>query len=131
MARNNLVELRKRLNLSQSDVAEAIGTTLNNYGKIERGTRRLNETWIDKLAVALQVQPHELFVADIVRRNLPSSKELSRMIARAMAELPVGVTFEDYPEAVASSLHAQLTQYQAAGGFRDDADQASGLDKDV
>jgi predicted XRE-type DNA-binding protein len=60
---------------------------------------------------------------------VPSEDELATMIQIAMRELPVGVSFEDYPQAVSSSLHAQLRQYQAAGGFRrEDAGNAPDTD---
>lgn len=60
---NNIAEIRKAANLSQSDLAEAIGTTLNNLGKLERGERRLNQDWINKIAGALGVTPEDVISA--------------------------------------------------------------------
>jgi len=60
MSSNNIAEIRKAAGLSQTDLAEAIGTTLNNLGKLERGDRRLNQDWINKIATALDVEPSML-----------------------------------------------------------------------
>ena len=49
--------------------------------------------------------------------DAPSEAEVAAMIRRAVDELE-GASFEDYPQAVASSVHAQLKQYLAAGGLR-------------
>lgn len=49
--------------MSQTALAEAIGTTLNNLGKLERGDRRLNQDWINKIASALQVEPQEVIAS--------------------------------------------------------------------
>ncbi|WP_163000318.1 XRE family transcriptional regulator [Sphingobium yanoikuyae] len=60
MFTNNISQIRKAKGLSQTDLAEAIGTTLNNMGKLERGDRRLHQDWIEKIANALSVEPHVL-----------------------------------------------------------------------
>lgn len=60
MAGNNIAELRKAAGLSQTQLAEAIGTTLNNLGKLERGDRRLNQDWINKIAGTLRVPAHKI-----------------------------------------------------------------------
>lgn len=60
MATNNIAEIRKAAGMSQTELAEAIGTTLNNLGKLERGDRRLNQDWINKIAKATGVAPHEV-----------------------------------------------------------------------
>lgn len=57
MLGNNIAQIRKAAGMSQTALAEAIGTTLNNLGKLERGDRRLNQDWINKIAVALGVEP--------------------------------------------------------------------------
>lgn len=56
----NLRQLREAKGLSQSALAEMIGTTLNMYGKLERGHRRMNMDWLQKLAAALGVGVDEI-----------------------------------------------------------------------
>lgn len=63
MANNRIAELRKAKGMTQEQLADAIGTTINNLGKLERGARRLNQDWIDKISAALQCEPHELFTS--------------------------------------------------------------------
>ena len=52
--------VRKAQGLSQSELAERIGTTLSNVGKLERGDRRLNLDWLEKIGEALGVPPSAL-----------------------------------------------------------------------
>lgn len=63
MAKNNIAQIRKAAVLSQDDLAERIGTTRNNLGKLERGERRLNQDWINKIAAACKVRPQDVLVA--------------------------------------------------------------------
>jgi len=60
MSGNNIQYYRKRAGLSQSDLAERIGTTLNMMGKLERGDRKLDTNWLTKLGNALELEPHLL-----------------------------------------------------------------------
>jgi transcriptional regulator with XRE-family HTH domain len=83
---------------------------------------------VEALAKALEVDPAWLAFGR-EPAPIPSEDELSRMIARAMAELPVGVTYEDYPTAVSSNLREQLRLYQAHGGFRKNGDGETDTDK--
>lgn len=62
MSENSISALRNAKGLTQTDLAHAIGTTLNNLGKLERGTRRLNIDWIEKIAGALDVEPYEVLM---------------------------------------------------------------------
>lgn len=73
MGKNRIAELRKAAGLSQSELAAAIGTTLNNLGKLERGARRLNQDWIEKIAKALSIAPHELLLTDTISRQSDAS----------------------------------------------------------
>lgn len=60
MAPNRIAELRKRQGLSQTDLAQAIGTTLSMLGKLERGERKLDTSWLEKLSAALGVKPSDI-----------------------------------------------------------------------
>jgi len=63
-SRTNLKQLRTQRGLSQTALAEMIGTTLNFYGKLERGDRRLNMDWLRRIATALNVSMNDI-VAEI------------------------------------------------------------------
>ena len=78
MSSNNIAQIRKAAGLSQTELAEAIGTTLNNLGKLERGDRRLNQDWIDKIAAVLGVEPSRLIASSsqavVVSDHAPTVK---------------------------------------------------------
>ncbi|MYL97060.1 helix-turn-helix domain-containing protein [Novosphingobium sp. FGD1] len=70
MAANNIAAFRKQRGLSQTELAERVGTTLNMLGKLERGDRSLDQAWLDKIGSALGVAPHELIAPDITEKKL-------------------------------------------------------------
>lgn len=57
---NRISSLRKRRSLSQDELAEALGTTRNMIGKLERGERRINSDWVGRLAKVLDCDPADL-----------------------------------------------------------------------
>ena len=59
---NNLRALREARGWSQEVSATAFGTTRNQYVKLENGSRRLSDKWIDRAALAYGIDP-----GDIVR----------------------------------------------------------------
>ena len=63
MVPNYTAAWRKHRNLSQDDVAEAIGTTKSMYGKLERGERTLDTDWLDKLGRAFQCEPYQIIAS--------------------------------------------------------------------
>jgi phage repressor protein C with HTH and peptisase S24 domain len=65
---NNLKSIRQRLGWSQEQAASALETTVPQYGKLERGERRLSERWIDRAAQGFGVDPGE--VVENPRRRL-------------------------------------------------------------
>lgn len=60
MSGNNIAAIRKKRGLSQTELADRIGTTLNMLGKLERGARTLDTRWLQRIGSALSVEPHEL-----------------------------------------------------------------------
>lgn len=86
---------------------------------------------LTKLADALGVEVSDLLTANNPADPIPNEEELARMIHRAMDELPVGVSFADYPSAVSTNLHGQLRQYQAHGGFRETEGAEIAPDRDA
>lgn len=55
-----LKEIRKQRNMTQSDLAELVGTTQETIQRLESGRRRLTYDWICKLADGLGVHPSEI-----------------------------------------------------------------------
>lgn len=52
---NNLRALRESRSWSQDHAAQALGTTRNQYAKLEAGSRRLSDVWIARAAAAFGV----------------------------------------------------------------------------
>lgn len=113
----NLRRLRKQRKWTQGQVAERLGVQQPTYQRWETGAREPAFSEIKSIAEAFEVSVSDLF-HDNLDDRLPSADDLSRMIQRAMNELPVGVSFSDYPTAVAASLHEQLTLFRSAGSSR-------------
>lgn len=57
---NNLRNLRTGRGWSQEDAAAALGTTRNQYVKLEGGTRRLSDKWIERAADAYGIDAGEV-----------------------------------------------------------------------
>src|SRR5260370_22026392 len=57
---NNLRTLRDGRGWSQDQAAAALGTTRNQYAKLEGGSRRLSDKWIKRAAEAYGIDPGEI-----------------------------------------------------------------------
>lgn len=66
---NEIASIRKARNMSQTELAERIGSTLSMLGKLERGDRRLNQDWMGRIAKALSVEPYQLIAPQEVGRE--------------------------------------------------------------
>lgn len=60
----NLRTARKRLGLSQEDLAHRVGKSLTYVGQVERGTRNLSLASVEQIAGWVGVEPLELFEVD-------------------------------------------------------------------
>ena len=60
----NLREYRKERGISQAILAEKCKTSTSYIGQIEIGNRFPSLELIEKIAVALQIKPHLLFLCD-------------------------------------------------------------------
>ena len=70
MPRNRIAELRQARGLSQEDLAKRAGTTNQQVGRLEAGTRRLTVEWMGRIARALGVAPAELLPSG-AKRMIP------------------------------------------------------------
>jgi repressor LexA len=57
-----LSELRRAAGLTQTQLAERVGTTKNQLVKLESGARRMSDHWAARVAPHIGVQPYELFM---------------------------------------------------------------------
>lgn len=60
MSKNRIAELRSRKGWSQEELAQRVGTTNQQIGRLEGGQRRLTVDWMDRIAGALGVTVNEL-----------------------------------------------------------------------
>jgi transcriptional regulator with XRE-family HTH domain len=61
---NRIKELRDRADLSQAALAERIGTSGQQIGRLETGERKLTEKWARLIAGALGVSLADIFVSE-------------------------------------------------------------------
>lgn len=101
---------REKRGMTLQAVGEALeppasAGTIHSY---ESGARDTSLKRLVNLAQVLGVSPGQLLDGPT---RLPTQAEVAEMLAVAQSELPIGVSYADYPTAVASSLHAQLLRY--------------------
>jgi len=58
---NRIRELRVARNLTLEEIAERVGTSVQQISSLELGDRRLTDDWMRRIASALNVQPADLF----------------------------------------------------------------------
>lgn len=61
---NKLLQIRKRLGMTQSDVAEAAGLSDRTYADIERGTVNMRIETILRICSALHITPDEILTEE-------------------------------------------------------------------
>jgi transcriptional regulator with XRE-family HTH domain len=75
---NRIRPLRLARKLTLEQVAERIGTSVQQLSRLEKGERRLNEDWMRLIATALGVGPADLF-AD----STPDNREAVELLEEA------------------------------------------------
>lgn len=105
MLPNNITSLRKARDLSQTELAKRVGTTLSQMGKLERSERPLSTDWIERIATALSVEPYVLIAP---AHLIPTEAQLTDMLQLAQQRLPAGLPYSEWPRAVAADLHMRL-----------------------
>lgn len=79
---NRLREIRTGKKITQEQLAERAGTSRQQIIRLENGTRKLTEEWIERLAAALGVQPYEIITS-------PSDMPKGRAETMGLGPLPV------------------------------------------
>ena len=79
---------RRKNNLTQENLAELVSRSKNHISKIEQGIANAPISLIFDIALALNVEPYELFVFDkyskIFIKNIDVKKELSLIKNKSM-----------------------------------------------
>ena len=75
---NKLLSIRKRLGLTQSELAERAGLSDRTYADIERGTANMRIDTALRICEALHVTPDEIFTDD----NTSYAKREEELFAR-------------------------------------------------
>ncbi len=60
LMQNRILELRKERRLTLAELADKIGSTPQQIGRLEKGERRLTTDWMEKIAIALDVPAEDL-----------------------------------------------------------------------
>ena len=117
MAENNIAHYRKQRGMSQTELAERVGTTLNMLGKLERGDRTLDTDWLKRIGQALEVPPHDLISPiDQTRHLRPINPRVADDDVVEITALDLslsmgpGTLIEDFVEAEPVKMSLSLVQ---------------------
>ncbi|MCL2230570.1 MAG: helix-turn-helix domain-containing protein [Treponema sp.] len=84
----NLKAYRKEMNISQIKLADLVDTAPNYIAMIEAEKRFPTDTMLEKLAIALEKDPYELFSITPIKKEWQKSVlvELSNVITQKLNE---------------------------------------------
>ena len=83
MSENSIREIRKRLNITQAELAKRLGISQGAIQKLETGERGLDTDWMNKLSKVLNVEPWELLPKEMQPNITPEEAEVLRAIRKA------------------------------------------------
>jgi len=85
----NIKTYRKDMRISQIKLADFVDTAPNYIAMIEAGKRFPTDTMLEKIAVALNKEPYELFNISPIKTKWQKDvlAELSNVISRKLSEL--------------------------------------------
>lgn len=72
---NRIREWRERRSMSQTELAESVGTTPAQINKLENGDRKLSPEWLWRLGKALDCLPAELLPHTFYRPHLSDAEQ--------------------------------------------------------
>ena len=78
---NKLLSIRKRLGMTQADVAEAAGLSERTYADIERGTVNMRIETILRICDALHITPDEIMTVENASKNARQEELFARLNA--------------------------------------------------
>ena len=83
---NKLLAIRKRMGMTQVEVAEAAGLSSRTYADIERGTVNMRVETILRICEALHITPDEMLTKSDSELTAQQEENLSRLNACAPKE---------------------------------------------
>lgn len=132
-----LGKIRKLKGLRLEDIAAHARVATSTVSRWEAGGIKITSERLKAIVEAYDCRVSDVFDdSDSGREPLfperpvpqPTTEQLEKMIGIAMMELEPGAKLGDFPHVVASSLHAQLERYRAAGGLIDNSGGGSAPD---
>jgi len=76
-------EIRKSKKITQEKLAEMVGLDIPNISNIERGKRFVSASTLEKIIIALDVSPQELFDFEHVKSRKDLLKEINSFLNSA------------------------------------------------
>lgn len=110
-------EWRKKRKLTQEEVAQKIGTTRGHYLRLEKGTNKLNERWLNDLSRVFGCFPKDLIADDsppLATTPLDGSlmAEVSAAIARVADTKQLKLTRQNFLD-LCVELYNYVQKYRA------------------
>lgn len=83
MKENCIKEIRKKLNITQTELAKRLGISQGAIQKLETGERGLDTDWMIKISKALNVEPWELLPKEMQPNITTEEMEILRAVRKA------------------------------------------------
>ena len=117
---SNLKKFRKERKISQMGLAELCDTSGNYIGEIEMGRRIPSFEKIERIASALQISSHELFVQKTTNAGIENSKEKGQSVKNFLEEIPPYIK-EEIITSILSKVRKDITESLDAKSYYDRA----------
>lgn len=78
---NRLLQIRKRLGLTQMEVAELAGTSDRTYADIERGSVNMRMETVLRLCEALHITPDDILTEEMCGESVTEEEVLAKLAA--------------------------------------------------
>jgi transcriptional regulator with XRE-family HTH domain len=113
---NNIAEYRKLKGLSQKELAEAVGAHWITISKLERGKIKLTQTWVEKIADALDAAPLDLVnwgdMSEFIAVNISGT-----IHDRGLTEPPGDVDFVEVDNGVSALRYNAWYKFEDNSGY--------------
>lgn len=76
---NNMLQIRKRMGLTQAEVAEAAGLSDRTYADIERGTVNMRLETLLRICTVLHITPDSVLTEDDLSISMQQTELLEKM----------------------------------------------------
>lgn len=93
---NKLREVRKKLNVKATELADVLEVTFQHYYAIERGQRQLSATHLNKLTEYLNVSSDEILGNQSMLENTSENKKMPKDLAKFLEQSEVMFDGETY-----------------------------------